>query len=161
MTRYVTQTVLALLLAGPLLAASGLSDRIRTEAAGDRALAGTSVTIETEGGAVVLGGTVRLYSQKLRWEQVAWRTAGVEDVDNEIRVLPVMPIGDDGLRRAIATLIHDTPRFHGARLSVDVARGVVRLSGTFHDAADVLLLKHRVAEIEGITGITIDARFRA
>jgi hypothetical protein len=35
----------------------------------------------------------------------------------------------------------------------------VKVNGTYHDASDVVFLKHRVAEIEGVTRIEIEVEY--
>ena len=65
-----------------------LRQRIQDQVQSDEQLQDTEVRIAVTGGDVVLSGTVRLYSQKMRYEQLTWRTSGVMDVDNEIRVRP-------------------------------------------------------------------------
>lgn len=49
------------------------------------------VTITGERGTVVLSGTVHLHGQKLRHEQIAWRTRVPARSRNEIRVEPLIP----------------------------------------------------------------------
>ena len=110
---------------------------------------------------VVLGGTVRLYRQKMLYEQIAWHTYGVVDVDNEIRTEPVMPLSDAEIRKAIIAISKEYPRFQGSGISADVDKGGVRVRGLFHDASDVLFLKRQLAEIEGVVRIEIIATFNA
>lgn len=156
-----TTVALALALAAGGHPAPGLAERVAAQAERDPALAGTKVDVWDRDGAVVLRGTVRLYDQKLRWERVAWHTPGAIDVENEIRVVPVTPLGDDAITKAIIGIAAESPRLHGTGLEPRVDRGAVRIRGAFHDAADVLFLKHRVAEIEGVVSIEIDATLPA
>ena len=39
-------------------------------------------------------GQVRLLSQKMLYEQIAWQTRGTVDVDSEIRVIPETRVSD-------------------------------------------------------------------
>lgn len=136
-----------------------LRTRIETQTRADERLAGTDVAIAVEDGQVVLSGTVRLYSQKLHYEQLVWRTLGVEEVDNEIRVVPRYGQDDTEIKQGIRAIIAKHPWLHKAGIAVDVAGGVVRLRGTFHTPANVLSLRRLVAEIEGVTQLEINARF--
>ena len=138
-----------------------LAERIEGQARQDKRLADTHVDVAAERGDVVLSGTVRLYNQKLRYEQIAWQTAGVRDVENEIRVVPLFPVDDGELERKVVGILDASSRFHGAGIHVEVKGGIVRLTGTFHDPGDVLMLKHLVAEVEGVVELEITARFRA
>jgi osmotically-inducible protein OsmY len=122
-------------------------------------LNGTEVQIITDNGNVVLTGQVRLLSQKMLYEQIAWQTRGTMDVDSEIRVNPETPISDQQLERAILAMAqrHEELR----NLEVAVKDGVVIVHGTFTTASDVLLLKWRMAEIEGVVRILMDSQFLA
>lgn len=138
-----------------------LRDRILHAAAGEERLAGSKVTVSVRNGEVVLGGAVRLYRQKMLYEEIAWHTYGVVDLDNEIRTEPVMPLSDAEIRKAIIAISKEYPRFQGSGISADVDKGGVRVRGLFHDASDVLFLKRQLAEIEGVVRIEIIATFNA
>jgi osmotically-inducible protein OsmY len=125
----------------------------------DERLEDTEVHIVVQGGQVVLSGTVYLYSQKMLYEHIAGRTPGVVEVNNDIRVVPRLPVEDAEIAGHIHTLIKDHPRFQNAELTIEVREGTVSLSGTFYDPGDVLFLKHQVAEIEGVIRLEIMARF--
>ena len=122
-------------------------------------LEGTQVTVAGQHGAVVLYGTVRLYSQKMLYERIAWRTEGVVEVDNELRGVPRVLVSDQEIEREIRHIILQYQRLQGAGINVTVAKGQVRLQGTFHDPGDVLFLQQRVAAIEGVTAIEIEVQF--
>ena len=136
-----------------------LRQRIQDQVRSDDQLQGAQVTVAVKGGDVVLSGTVRLYSQKMRYEQIVWRTSGVVDVDNEIRVRPHGLVTDREIKSQILQTALKYQRFHAAVIQVSVTNGQVNVSGTFHDASDVLFLKHRVAEIEGVTRIEIEVKY--
>src|SRR5262245_47280535 len=125
----------------------------------DARLEGTEVHVVVQSGQVVLSGTVYLYSQKLLYEHIVERTPGVVEINNDIRVVPRLPVEDAEIAEHIRTLIAGHQRFPNAEVTVDVTQGAVSLSGVFHDPGDVLLLTHQVAEIEGIVGLEVMARF--
>ena len=66
----------------------------------DERLEGTEVHIVVRGGHVVLSGTVYLYSQKMLYEHIAGRTPGVAEINNDIRVVPRLPVEDAEIARA-------------------------------------------------------------
>jgi len=138
-----------------------LLERIAGQTHHDKRLEGTRVHVLVQDGQVVLSGTVYLYSQKMLYEQIVWRTPGVVEVDNEIRVVSRLPVEDAEIARHIHTLIKGHPRFQHAEITVHVTQGAVSLSGTFHDPGDVLSLKYQVAEIDGVIRLEILARFAA
>ena len=156
---------LALLLS-PTTQALALSDdvikqRIEEQVAQEIELGAATVRIEVGDGFVVLSGRVRLYAHKLSFERIAWQTAGVEDVDNEIRVIPLVPLDDEAIEREIREIIKTHSRFHRSGAKIRVENGAVFISATFQHPRDDLFLKKRVAEIEGVIAIEIDPMFIA
>ena len=136
-----------------------LRQRIIAQARNDKRLEGTQVVVAVKDGGVVLYGTVWLYSQKMLYEQIAWRTYSVFEVDNELQVEPRVPVSDWEIESTILSIILKSQRLQEAEISVTVTKGHVHLHGTFHDPADVLSLKHRVAELAGVIHIEIVVRF--
>jgi len=136
-----------------------IKQRIEDAAANMAQLRGTKVVIIVEDHYVILSGAVRLYSQKMTYERIAWQTMGVLEVENEIRVVPVVPLDDVAIERKIREIVETHRRFQGVQLKIRVQEGSVFILATFEHPRDVLFLKHRVAEIEGVTAIEIDASF--
>jgi len=142
--------------------ALALSDRaikqwIEDKATGTLHLRETKVRVAVEDGYVVLYGTVGLYIQKMLYEQIAWKTVGVTEVDNEIRVVPKLPQADADIKRKIMESVQSHHRLQGVNLKVAVEEGTVRIRAFFDHPRDVLFLKRRVAEIEGVIVIEIQA----
>lgn len=154
-------TVLACAAIQPALAAANpaLQARIEFQVQREPRLEGTEVQITTDAGNVVIAGHVRLLSQKLLYEQIAWQTRGTVDVDSEIRVIPEPRVSDRQLQEAILAVV----RHHEQLPSIDVAvkDGVVIVHGTFTSASEVLFVKWRIAEINGVIRILIDSQFLA
>ena len=138
-----------------------IKQRIEAQAADTPALRGTRVRVEVDDRLVVLWGVVRLYAQKMTYERIAWQTMGVAEVDNEIRVTPRVALADIAIERKIREIIKEHQRFHSAAAAVKVENGAVHIRATFAHPRDILFLKHRVAEIEGVIAIEIDPAFVA
>ncbi len=156
--------IITLFLIAPVPQASAISDkiikqRIESEVSETFRLKGTKVEVAVEDGYVVLYGAVDLYIQKMLYGQIAWKTKGVFEVDNEIRVAPKLPRNDADIKRNIMAVIHSHRRLQGVNLKIAVQRGAVRIHAVFGHAGDVLFFKHRVAEIEGVITINIIAKF--
>src|SRR5262245_43533723 len=134
-------------------------ERIAMQTHQDERLEGTEVHIAVRGGQVVLAGTVYLYSQKMLYEHIVGQTPGVVEINNDIRVVPRLPVEDAEIAGYIHTLIKGHQRFQHAEITVGVTQGAVSLSGTFHDPGDLMFLQHQVAEIEGVIRLEIMARF--
>ena len=136
-----------------------IKQRIEDQAADTLSLRETKVDLAVEDGYVVLYGTVGLYIQKMLYEQIAWKTEGVVEVDNEIRVVPGLPQTDKAIERKIMELVQTHRRFQGVDVNVTVKEGAVHIRTTLDHPRDVLFLKSRVAEITGVTSINIQAKF--
>lgn len=133
---------------------------IENKTANTAKLKGTEVNVAVQDGNVILYGTVVLYIKKMLYGQIAWKTVGVVEVDNEILVVPQLPQTDPAIERKIIELMQSHPRFHGAGLEVVVKGGAVIIRGTFEHPRDVMFLKHLVAEIEGVVALNLQANFR-
>jgi osmotically-inducible protein OsmY len=93
------------------------------------------------------------------YEQIAWQARGAVDVDSEIRVIPHTRASDRQLKESILALARDQKQL--PVIDVVVKDGVVIVHGAFTRASEVLLLKWRIAEIEGVVRILIDSQFLA
>ena len=136
-----------------------IKQRIEDQAADTLSLKKTKVELAVEEGYVVLYGTVGLYIQKMLYKQIAWKTEGVVEVDNEIRVVPRLPKTDAAIERKIMELAQTHRRFQGVNVIVTVVKGAVQIRTTLDHPQDVLFLKRRVAEIDEVTDINIQAKF--
>ena len=117
---------------------------------------GADVRVTVSGGDVVLQGSVPLLEHSLRAEQTVWKTQGVTDVDNELRVRPPTAADDETIELGIRALLTGDAIVR-APIQLDVLAGTVRLRGTFRDPSDVLMLKHRIAAMPGVLEVEIDA----
>ena len=138
-----------------------IQQRIEKETGDTFRLRGTKVDLAVEDGYVVLYGTVSLYIQKMLYEQIAWKTEGVVEVDNEIRVVPGLAQSDADIERKTVEVVQTYRRFQGVNIIVSVKAGTVHIRITLDHPSDVLFLKHKVAEIDGVVSINIQAKFIA
>ncbi|OEU57762.1 MAG: hypothetical protein BA862_01345 [Desulfobulbaceae bacterium S3730MH12] len=120
-------------------------------------LSNSQVTIYVENGFVLLTGTVQLYLQKMAFEQIAWKTTGVTEVENEIEVKSEFPLSDTAIKRKVRMTLMDCECFHGGKYIITVSKGVVSVTGVFFHPHDVQILKRQIAEIEGVVDINIHA----
>lgn len=119
----------------------------------------TSIKVLVDQRLVVLIGRVRLYEQKLIADRIAWTTMGVFEVDNELQVVPKIPLADAGIDKKIKMLIKSDQQFIASEITVQVINGEVILSGSFINMRDPSRLKHKVAEIEGVVNIKMHVSF--
>lgn len=138
---------------------AALQARIEYQVQHEPRLDGTDIRVITDDGNVVLTGQVRLLSQKMLYGQIAWQTVGTIDVDNEIRVTPATVVSDQKLEEAIRRLLQKHEQFRS--IDAAVKDGIATIHGTFTGAADVLFLKWRIAEIEGVILVLIESQIIA
>ena len=122
---------------------------------------GSKVNIAVQNGYVVLYGTADKYIQKMLFEKIAWKTEGVVEVENEIQIVPKFPQTDAAIERRIKEIVRTYPRFQGLSVSVRIEAGTVDVLIRLNHPADVFFLKNRIAEIEGVISIDIQAKFIA
>jgi len=138
----------------------GLMQReIEAKIAQTKVLRGTQIEVRVVQRLVVLTGQVRLYEQKLIGGRIAWTAVGVFEVENDILVMPTVLVSDNDIDLKIRKIIQADKRFIAAAVELSVNNGEVRLSGKFANLHDPSRLKHRVAEIEGVLNITMNAKF--
>ena len=145
----------------PAIALSdGLMQReIKAKIAHTKLLRKTQIEVRVVQRLVVLTGQVRLYEQKLIGGRIAWTAAGVFEVENDIQVVPTVPVSDEAIELNIRKIIKADERFIAAVVEFSVKNSEVRLSGKFANLHDPSRLKHKVAEIEGVLDITMNADF--
>lgn len=130
-------------------------------AAESERLRGSRIEVNVNQRLVVLTGEVRFYEQKLISERIAWTTPGVFEVDNEIKIAPVLPLSDEDIERKIREIVKAEERYRKAQMEVMVRNGRVTIKGSFIDFRDPSMLKHELAKIEGVIDIEIHAKFIA
>lgn len=155
--------ILGLLQTTPLLAREDyfIEKEIEARFSAEERLRDTGIEVHVERQLVVLTGQVRLYEQKLIGGRIAWTIPGVVEVDNEIRVLPKLPLSDAAIERTIREIMKSDDRFQEIKAEIRVNKGKVQILGSFLGFGDPTILKHRVAEIEGVVDIEIRASFFA
>lgn len=138
-----------------------VKQKIESEASKTLNLRTAKVNVAVENGYVVLYGTVDRYIQKMLYEKITWKTEGVFEVDNEIKVVPKLPQTDAAIDRKIKEILQTYRQFQGVNISVAVKAGAVDIRITLNHPADILFLKNRIGEIDGVVSIDIMAKFIA
>lgn len=136
-----------------------IQQMIAAQVANSNLLQGIQIEVHVQQLLVVLTGEVRLYEQKLTIERIAWTSPGVFEVDNELRIVPVMPLSDEKIKEKIRKIVDADNNFQVSLVNIEVDKGQVTIQGSFLDFRDPSRLKHKVAAIEGVLAIKIDATF--
>jgi len=76
-------------------------------------------------------------------------------VDNEIKVVPTLPISDAAIEWKTKEIVKFNARLNAAGIVVVVNNGVVTIQGSFSEISDLVFLKHEVAKIEGVVDIRV------
>jgi osmotically-inducible protein OsmY len=76
----------------PVPAPNDLKQRIKAGLKRQAELDADGVTVETSGSRVTLRGTVRSMLERREAERAVWRAPGVTRVDNELMVVPTVPV---------------------------------------------------------------------
>jgi hypothetical protein len=76
-------------------------------------------------------------------------------------VVPIILQTVDAIERKVKEILQTYPQFQGVSVSVSVEAGAVDVLIRLNHPADVVFLKNRIAEIEGVISIDIQAKFIA
>ena len=138
-----------------------IKQQIEKKAGENANLKTSKVKIAVENGFVVLYGSVDRYIQKMLHEKIAWKTQGVIEVENEILVIPIVLQDDAAIERKVNEIVQTYDRFQGVSIGVTVKAGAVNVLITLNHPEDLLFLKRRIAEIDGVVSIDIMAKLVA
>jgi osmotically-inducible protein OsmY len=103
---------------------------IQSALARDALIEETQVGVSANRGIVTLTGTVTAYDDKTEVEDMAWRTRGVVDVVNEVKVISPITRSDKEMEAEVRNDILRNVRLTPTQIEVSVEGGVVTLSGT-------------------------------
>jgi hyperosmotically inducible periplasmic protein len=118
-----------------------------------------NISYKVDGSSVTLMGAVVNPTVKSDAGNVVKKIEGVENVDNQIEVLPPSPI-DDGLRRRLFQSIYGYPALQKYALGVQkpiriiVKNGRVSLEGVIDNEQDKNLVTIRANSVPGIFSVT-------
>lgn len=131
-----------------------IADDVRQALERDSRLHHEGISVRVKGGVVTLSGTVSRYSDRMVAAEGAWRTRGVAEVQNRIQVRPERP------RNAVevAADIYDALSRDGGvdlrGLVVEVAEGIVRVSGVVSTDAERKAVEEIARGVEGVEDIS-------
>jgi osmotically-inducible protein OsmY len=123
---------------------------------------GNEIGVIAKDGAVTLTGAVQSYAEKLAAESAAKRVKGVRAIAEDLEVkLPDEPrAGDEGIAERIARLITWASTLRNANVLAEVRHGYVTLSGEVDYPYQKQLVANRVAELDGVRGVSNNIKFR-
>ena len=74
----------------PLVSPTDLKQQIERALVRNAETGARQITVEVQGGKLILRGTVRSYAEKQAAEDTAWSAPGVSEVDNQIMISPML-----------------------------------------------------------------------
>lgn len=121
------------------------------------------VNVDTRGGQVVLFGTVPSEVGRANAARRAAEIEGVAGVENELQVVvpstrEAVGEGDAAIRSSIASRLDERSDLAGADVTVEVAEGVVRLTGTIAEETDRLAVIDVARATPGVRKVIDDLR---
>jgi osmotically-inducible protein OsmY len=128
--------------------------------------AGSGVNVDTDGGVVTLFGTVSSEDVKRKAESEARNVDGVTRVKNQLQVVSgarerAIESRDEDIAERIEAKLDDEPALQSADIEVEVANGVVRLSGTVETEKERIKAKTLAREVEGVKSIEDDVKLKS
>lgn len=104
-------------------------------------------------GVVTLSGTVPNHGQKQSAEDDAWAVPGVVDVVDALDVAPPTPRLDREILEEVRRALDSDPNLNAARITVEVADGIVYLRGTVPTYYQIRIASDDAWNVLGVKGI--------
>lgn len=120
----------------------------------DSRLRGEEVSIQVEKGVVTLTGTVGRYLVRMAAAEDAWRVKGVKEVRNRLQVQPDTIRPAEEIAADVAAALEMDSRVDARGVVVNVAEGIVRLSGTVASAAEREAAEECAWQTEGVVDVS-------
>lgn len=110
--------------------------------------------MQVRGGVVTLSGTVARHLDKMVAAEDAWRVKGVEEVRNRLQVRPDVLRPAEEIASDAAEALAIDERVDERTIVVEVAEGVVRLSGSVSSQEERRAAEDDVWQVEGVVDIS-------
>jgi osmotically-inducible protein OsmY len=120
----------------------------------DSRLRPEGITVRVHRGVVTLAGTVGRYVDKMVAAEDAWRTKGVAEVRNELQVKPDLLRPAEEIAADVAKALADDLRVDDRSVVVNVAEGIVRLSGTVSSEAERRAAEEDAWRTDGVVDVS-------
>ena len=123
----------------------------------DDSIDASHITVTTDDGRVVLGGTVNYFHEKWNAGDDAWRIAGVREVVNEIGVDgTARKVKDDDLALSAQASLDANSLVPKGKIRIDVSDGFVAMSGNVHHYYERQADEYVVRHLPGLAGFTYE-----
>jgi osmotically-inducible protein OsmY len=123
----------------------------------DDSIDASRITVTTDDGRVVLGGTVNYFHEKWNAGEDAQRINGVREVVNEIAVdTAERKVLDDDLAKSAQAGLDANNLVPKGKIRIDVSDGWVAMSGNVHHYYERQAAEFVVRHLRGLAGFTDD-----
>jgi len=120
----------------------------------DARLRPEGISVQVEGGVATLTGTVGSYLDKMVAAEDAWRVKGVKEVRNHLQVQPDTIRPPEEIAADVDSALRKDPRVDARSIVVNVAEGIVRLSGTVSSEAERAAAEEDTWQTEGVVDVS-------
>lgn len=131
-----------------------IASEIREAVDHDSRLQPEGIEIQVQRGVVTLKGTVGRYVDKMVAAEDAWRIKGVTEVRNELQVKPDIVRPAEAIAADVAAALEKDPRVDDRSVVVNVAEGLVRLSGTVSSEAERRAAEEDTWKVDGVVDVS-------
>ena|SRR2546427_2898241 len=126
-------------------------------------IAPLAINVDTRNSIVTLFGSLSTEDGKREAGRQAIKVAGVKDVKNELQVVPKVAANqvekrDDQIRNSVEKRIEERASLNGDKIDVEVANGVVRLTGRVDRPGDRMTALSLARNTQGVRSVFDDLR---
>lgn len=139
--------------------AEGLTDdkiagEIREVLQHDSRLRPEGISVQVRRGTVTLTGTVSRHLDRMVAAEDTWRIKGVAEVKNDLQVKPDTIRPAEQIAADVAAALTRNPRVNEHSVVVNVAEGLVRLSGVVSNEAERSVAGEEAWHVDGVVDVS-------
>lgn len=131
-----------------------IASEIREALEYDSRLHPEGISVQVHQGVVTLIGKVGRHADRMVAAEDAWRVKGVAEVRNQLQVQPDILRRPEEVAAAVAAALRRDPRVDDRSVVVNVAEGLVRLSGTVSSEAERRAAEEDAWQVDGVVDIS-------
>ncbi len=120
----------------------------------DSRLRPEGISIQVQRGVVTLTGTVGRHLDKMVAAEDTWRIKGVVEVKNGLQVKPDILRPSEQIAADVAAALTANPRVDDRSVVVNVAEGIVRLSGAVSNEAERRAAEEEAWHTDGVVDVS-------
>jgi hyperosmotically inducible periplasmic protein len=148
---------------GEVISDAWITSQVKMRLIRKPGIAPLAMNVDTENGIVTLFGTITTEDGKRDAGLQAMQISGVKDVQNELQVVPKVAANqvekrDEAILDSLRSEIDERSALENDDIDVEVADGVVRLTGSVDRAGDRIIAQSLARSTTGVRLIVDDLR---